>query len=117
MSVDQQHLRALHAIATEGGFSRAVRRLNVSQPTLSQQLKLSEERHQVSRPVDQLVLAMPADHPDSRLESLLVSALAGARLLPREPASRTRSAAERLLAAAEVASSDVIQLHTRETIR
>lgn len=40
-----QHLRAFHAIATDGGVSRAARRLNVSQPTLSQQLKALEERH------------------------------------------------------------------------
>lgn len=43
-----QHLRAFHAIATDGGVSRAARRLNVSQPTLSQQLKALEERHGVS---------------------------------------------------------------------
>lgn len=48
MAVNLQHLRAFHAIATDGGVSRAARRLNVSQPTLSQQLKALEARHGLS---------------------------------------------------------------------
>lgn len=48
MAPNYQHLRAFHAIATDGGISRAARRLNVSQPTLSQQLKALEERHGIS---------------------------------------------------------------------
>lgn len=47
MAPNYQHLRAFHAIAADGGVSRAARRLNVSQPTLSQQLKALEERHGV----------------------------------------------------------------------
>jgi aminoethylphosphonate catabolism LysR family transcriptional regulator len=48
MAANYQHLRAFHAIAVEGGVSRAARRLNVSQPTLSQQLKALEARYGVS---------------------------------------------------------------------
>ena len=48
VSVNHQHLRAFHVIATEGSVSRAARRLNVSQPTLSQQLKALEGRHQAA---------------------------------------------------------------------
>ncbi len=48
MSANHQHLRAFHVIAAEGSVSRAARRLNVTQPTLSQQLKALEERHQVT---------------------------------------------------------------------
>lgn len=48
MAANYQHLRAFHAIALEGSVTRAARRLNVAQPTLSQQLKALEERHGVS---------------------------------------------------------------------
>ncbi|MEH0194819.1 LysR substrate-binding domain-containing protein [Caulobacter sp. CCNWLY153] len=48
MAANYQHLRAFHAIAQEGSVTRAARRLNVAQPTLSQQLKALEERHGVN---------------------------------------------------------------------
>ncbi|WP_062099795.1 LysR substrate-binding domain-containing protein [Caulobacter sp. CCH5-E12] len=48
MAANYQHLRTFHAIALEGSVTRAARRLNVAQPTLSQQLKALEERHGVT---------------------------------------------------------------------
>jgi DNA-binding transcriptional LysR family regulator len=47
VTANYQHLRAFHAIAREGSVTRAARRLNVAQPTLSQQLKALETKHGV----------------------------------------------------------------------
>jgi LysR family transcriptional regulator, low CO2-responsive transcriptional regulator len=41
------HLRAFHAVASEGSFTRAAQVLNVSQPTLSSQVKTIEEAYGV----------------------------------------------------------------------
>lgn len=227
MAVNHQHLRAFFAIATEASVSRAARRLNVAQPTLSQQLKALEERHRVvlfedrkpplrltpagrelfaltqrlfdasgvidefleddaeQRPTnarlgsdspiyaarlaerlrarcpemtlqvrignaretlralteaqvdaaivsdppgdnnftyeplfsDRLCVAMPANHPLAGAEMFPFSAMAESRLLVREPASRTRIATEHTLSIAGVAPAEVMELHTRETIR
>jgi DNA-binding transcriptional LysR family regulator len=227
VTVNHQHLRAFHAIASEANVSRAARRLNVAQPTLSQQLKALEERHRVvlfenrkpplrltaagqelfaltqrlfaassvideflsedpsERPVtarlgsdspiyaarlveklraripevtiqvrignaretlkalheaqvdaavvsdppgdnhytyeplftDRLMVAMPAGHPHARSAFFPLSALAQATLLVREPTSRTRMAMEHLLDQAEVTPAEILELHTRETIR
>jgi len=47
MAANLQHLRAFHAVAGEGSIVRAARRLAVSQPTISEQLRALEQRHQV----------------------------------------------------------------------
>ena len=227
MTVNHQHLRAFHAIAAEGSITRAARRLNVAQPTLSQQLKALEERHQavlfenhkpplkltmlgrelfaltqrlftasgvidellgndpsqklaavrlgsdspiygarmaaklrehypdlgiqvrignaretlkwldeaavdaaiVSDPpgdnqyaymplfADWFMVAMSAGHPRAKDRCFPAAALADAPLLMRETTSRTRAATEQLLARAQVVPRDVIELHTRDTIR
>jgi DNA-binding transcriptional LysR family regulator len=38
-------LRALHAVATEGGFTRAARRLKISQPAVTVQVRTLEQAH------------------------------------------------------------------------
>jgi DNA-binding transcriptional LysR family regulator len=43
--VNFTHLRAFHAVASEGSFTRAAQILNVSQPTLSSQVKSIEEAY------------------------------------------------------------------------
>ncbi len=47
MSINHIHLRAFHAVAAEGGFSRAAAARHVSQPTLSGQVRALEERYGV----------------------------------------------------------------------
>ncbi|MDX2315080.1 MAG: LysR substrate-binding domain-containing protein [Gammaproteobacteria bacterium] len=41
------HLRAFHAVATHGSFTRAAAALNVTQPTVSDQVKVLENRYEV----------------------------------------------------------------------
>ena len=41
------HLRAFHAVATHGSFTRAAAALNVTQPTISDQIKALEGRYEV----------------------------------------------------------------------
>jgi len=45
MTINNTHLRAFHAVAAEGGFSRAAQARHVSQPTLSGQVRALEERY------------------------------------------------------------------------
>jgi DNA-binding transcriptional LysR family regulator len=47
LSVNFLHLRSFYAVASERSVSKAARRLNISQPTLSKQLKALEERYKV----------------------------------------------------------------------
>lgn len=46
-SINMAQLRAFHTVATEGGFTKAARLLNVTQPTLSQEVKALEETYGV----------------------------------------------------------------------
>ena len=46
-SMNFAQLRAFHAVATEGGFTKAARLLNVTQPTCSQEVKALEETYGV----------------------------------------------------------------------
>jgi DNA-binding transcriptional LysR family regulator len=227
LSLNYQHLRAFHAIASAASVSRAARLLSLAQPTLSQQLKALEDRHRVvlfedrkpplrltpagrelfaltqrlfaassviegflkddsdQRPIsarlgsdspiyaarmaarllarfpdltiqvrignaretlkalteaqvdaaivsdppgdnrftyeplfaDRLMVAMPIDHPHAKSPFFPLADLAHARLLVREPTSRTRVSVEHLLSQAGVTPTDILELHTRETIR
>ncbi|MFZ4109651.1 MAG: LysR family transcriptional regulator, partial [Polymorphobacter sp.] len=47
MSVNFNHLRSFYAVASDRSVTRAARRLNISQPTLSKQLKALEDRYKV----------------------------------------------------------------------
>ncbi|WP_207477844.1 LysR substrate-binding domain-containing protein [Arenibaculum pallidiluteum] len=47
-SINHAHLRAFHAVAAEGSFTRAARLLNVTQPTLSQEVRALEAAHGVT---------------------------------------------------------------------
>jgi LysR family transcriptional regulator, low CO2-responsive transcriptional regulator len=48
MAVNLQHLRAFHAVATEGSIVQAARRLSLSQSTVSEQVRELELRHKVA---------------------------------------------------------------------
>lgn len=47
MNVNLLHLRSFFAVAKARSVSKAARRLNMSQPTLSKQIKALEERHKI----------------------------------------------------------------------
>ena len=47
MTISHTHLRAFHAVATHGSFTRAAKALHVTQPTLSGQVRELEERYRV----------------------------------------------------------------------
>jgi DNA-binding transcriptional LysR family regulator len=66
---------------------------------------------------DYLAVCTPADHPLAKAEVFPLEALARERLLMREAASKTRTAIEVLLAAADVIPERVVELHGREAIR
>jgi len=66
---------------------------------------------------DKLVVAVPKNNPLASLAVFPLAALARERLLVREATSRTRIATEALLLAFDVTPAEVMELHTRETIR
>ena len=66
---------------------------------------------------DYLAVCLPVTHHLAQAEVFPLEALAHERLLLRETASKTRSAIETLLAAADVSPERVIELHSREAIR
>ena len=45
MPISHAHLRSFHAVATHGSFTRAAEMLNITQPTLSGQVKDLEIRY------------------------------------------------------------------------
>ncbi len=47
MSISHTHLRAFHAVAAHGSFTRAAEALHVTQPTLSGQVRELEERYRI----------------------------------------------------------------------
>lgn len=47
MPINYSQLRAFHAVASHGGFTRAAAALHVTQPTLSGQVKALEEAYGV----------------------------------------------------------------------
>jgi len=47
LSISHTHLRAFHAVATHGSFTRAAEALHVTQPTLSGQVRELEERYHI----------------------------------------------------------------------
>jgi DNA-binding transcriptional LysR family regulator len=66
---------------------------------------------------DDLNVAIPASHALANASVFPLQSLANERLLIREPASKTRTAMELLLAAANVSPRQVVELHSREAIR
>ncbi|MBV8682667.1 MAG: LysR family transcriptional regulator [Caulobacteraceae bacterium] len=66
---------------------------------------------------DRLVVALPIGHAHAESRFFPLCAIAQSRLLVREPSSRTRIAIEHLLAQAGVVPTEMLELHTRETIR
>jgi LysR family transcriptional regulator, low CO2-responsive transcriptional regulator len=62
-------------------------------------------------------VAVPKSHPLADLAEFPLAALAGERLLVREASSRTRMAIEALLLDASIVPAEMMELHTRETIR
>ena len=75
--MNYQHIRAFYAVAKEGTVSQAARRLGVSQPTLSQQIKALEERYQThlfERSRRRLMLTETGKHLFSLSQRLMATA-------------------------------------------
>ena len=63
------------------------------------------------------MLGVPRDNPFAGSASAPLSLLHGATLLRREAPSRTRKITLHLLSCAGIEPAEIIELHTRETIR
>ena len=66
---------------------------------------------------DGLACALPEGHALARLDRVPIDAFARETLLLREPTSKTRAFAERVLADADVAPKAILEMQSRETIR
>src|SRR4029434_9325467 len=76
MSISHSQLRAFHAVATAGSFTKAAQLLNVTQPTLSGQVRALEERFGV-RLVDQRRTRIQVHTTRHHLLSVTQPALSG----------------------------------------
>lgn len=132
-------LKAFYMVARLGSITQAAKKLGLSQPTVTTQIRnlesqysvelfyrggrrlsVSEEGARLIRWVlgsDPLVLAVHRNHPLAVHDHVPLGALAGHTLLMREPGSTTRRLTEELLASAGVCFGPLLEIGSRESIR